>query len=121
MRCPECKCEFSSALNVCPYCGYALSNGEKEVAIKQAASNPLPKEIRHESSRAVYVGDEGSYAAGFALGFFLGLIGLIIGIAIDKSETKKGALHGFLVDLVLGVVTGIIAGIVMIVLATGHF
>ena len=121
IRCPECKCEFSSSINTCPYCGYDLSSEEKEVAIKQAAANPLPKEMRRESPRAVYTGDEGSYGAGVALGFLLGLVGLIVGIAIDKSETKKGALHGFLAQLVLGVVIGIIVGIVMIALSASRF
>ena len=98
MKCPKCSEIIPANSNRCFYCGYVVTEEDRDAYINEMIKNPVEtSEVPDfENDYEPIAIPRGSYFLGFILGMFLNIIGVIIAIATRGRRTKFGSGIGFI-------------------------
>ena len=98
MKGPKCSEIIPANSNRCFYCGYVVTEEDRDAYINEMIKNPVEtSEVPDfENDYEPIAIPRGSYFLGFILGMFLNIIGVIIAIATRGRRTKFGSGIGFI-------------------------
>ena len=98
MKCPKCSETIPANSNRCFYCGYVVTEEDRDAYINEMIKNPVEtSEVPDfENDYEPIAIPRGSYFLGFVLGMLLNIIGVIIAIATRGRRTKFGSGIGFI-------------------------
>ena len=118
MKCPKCSETILPKSNRCIYCGYVVTDDDRDAFIDEMIKNPQEEglipdfEIDYEPITV----PEGSYAFGFILGLVLNIFGVIIAIATKGRRTKHAAGIGFITSSAAWIIALIVYIIVKLIM-----
>ena len=99
MKCPVCEENIPDNGKYCPYCGYKITENDKQQYAEYLMKHPeLVQAPDFEKDYEPVKVPQGSWLGGILLGLFLHIFGVIIAIATRGRNTKRGAGIGFLVS-----------------------
>lgn len=99
MKCPVCNENIPDNGKFCPYCGYKITEKDKQQYAEFIMEHPeLAQEPDFEKDYDPIRKPVGSWFGGIMLGLFLNIFGVMIAIATRGRNTKRGAGIGFLVS-----------------------
>ena len=103
MKCPKCSETIPANSNRCFYCGYVVTEDDRDAYINEMIKHPVEtSEVPDfENDYEPIPIPRGSYFLGVVLGLLLNIVGVVIAIATKGRKTKVGSGIGFIVGTAL--------------------
>ncbi len=106
MKCPKCSETIPANSNRCIYCGYIVTEDDRDKYIDEMIKHPVETSEAPDFENDYEPVDvpRGSYILGFILGFLFNIIGVLIATFTRGKRTKFASGIGFIAGSALALI-----------------